>query len=99
MLLPRLRAPPTLAGTPPPPLGARRRDEPRQPRTPLLAPPPAGTRGRVRGRGRSRLRPSLPKSPRRRLPEPAAPASAGQRERAPRRAPPHGTRERPAAPP
>jgi len=49
-----LRAPPALPGAPSPPLGARRRDEPREPHAPVLPPPPAGARG---GATRSRTTP------------------------------------------
>lgn len=45
LLLPGLRTPPASAGAPPPALGARRRDEPREPRASLSSAPSRRARG------------------------------------------------------
>ena len=49
--VPGVRAPPIRRRAPPRPLGAGRRDQPRQPRPALSPSPPTRPRGRLRGRG------------------------------------------------
>jgi hypothetical protein len=96
LLLSRLRAPPAPAGAPPPTLGARRRDEPREPRAALLPAPPARARGRLHGRGRPRRRASLPQPPRSRLPNTPVQTAARKLGRGARRPPPARAQNRPA---